>query len=697
MRSYFRRLYLQVIALFLLSILLVQTAVAETAQDTVSLIERILNDPMLPRSVKGARLVLKDKHSKREGDYLTGDSIDYDITNIGLNSSVNKAHIYPRATNTFDISIFFANDDQIEAIMEPKWEKLELGWDAFVSRYWPGLERLDDWRREISRYRPGRGLFTIRYVLKDKDAQVFSVDVDIRLADGKIGGVSTLDKRPLLTSNPVTLAPSQDTLLAAARKAWMDSRAKTSLHNLRFLDKNRFIFLAPTGGISIHYSSNLLAETDDSKTVVINADYDEIAGKTQITSVISQEELNKLNQRPYTQVEDTQPVWSANGEQLYFVTTRNIKGYPWWRRGTMEYSIALWRGSLQNNGLMVIDPIKVQTGNYGLYDTPSPSPSGRYLAGSFGGNQKQLFVLDLQAGLFFLPQRDPKWRAALVKKWHLPPNQLTGDLPWDIKGVAWPSDENTLLIAMPFDWPDYDLFLAGHTPHKPPQLWDLKPLDVDRGDAILPCLAKDGKVIAYGHSVPQTTEQVKEDKPKKWQLVVTDFDKTTAKISDRRTLSLGSEPSSISWDSQGDRWLVVTVEKMIWVKESKGALQASRVNDLKWGEIALHPTSAAISPKDGRIAIAAELSQPQVDKKTEAIVVSTIFLWDGKSQEAQPLFNTSQNGLPRYEFPATKSPWARINGDVKKFGLSGMADPKFFVAEQPVLGAEDKTEGQQAP
>ncbi|MDQ3815035.1 MAG: hypothetical protein M3347_13940 [Armatimonadota bacterium] len=678
MKTNWRRVALQLTGLLLLGLWLVPAATAATLEDTVSLIKRILNDPMLPESVHGAQLVFKDKDPKKARDYLIADSLNYKILKVrGFNNSIDGAHIYPRDANTFDFSIFLVNEDQTEVSEEPDWAKLEPQWDAFVARYSPGLERISDWRRENWRS-GGRGLFTIQYALKDKEAQVFRVGLNIRLADGKIGGVGTSDMRPLLAGKPVPLAPSPDTLLAAFRQAWTASRAGTPLRNLRFWDKIRQIFPDGKGGAIFNYAINVLADTEDGKTLIINANYAESSAKIEISSVITQEELKQLQQRPYTRVEDARPVWSSDGQQLYFNTTRNVKGYPWWRRGSLVYSLA--RGQVTGDkaaGLVLIDPIKSVWGNYGLYGTASPSPFSRYLAGSFGGHQ-QLLVLDLQQGNFYLPRRDPKWHEALVKKWRLPPNQLTGDLPWEMQGIVWPPEENALLVAMPFAWPDYDLFLLKREPTQPPQMWDLVPLDADRGDAIWPCLAPSGKLLGYGHSVPQTREEVKADKSKQWQLVLSDFDAITAKLSHQRSQDLDSEPTSISWDNKSQRWLVVTKTAMLWVQEVEGKLQAAPVPALKWGDISLHPTAAAVSPQGDKIAVAAELSKPQVYEKTEAVVAATIFLWDGKSEQVQPLFDPSLNGLPRYVFPATGSPWARIKGDVQKFGLESIADPAYF-------------------
>lgn len=641
-------------------------------QATLQMLESILGDPMLPTNVHGLHLQQNTQRRKGILPYVLVDPNDL------RSNSVNQAHLFPRGGGAFDFDLFLANDDQTMGAKEPDWAKLEPQWDAFVARYWPGLERVSDWRREILRYRPGRGLFTIQYALKDKEAEVFRVMLDIRLSDGKIGGVATSDVRPLLAGQPVISAPSPEALLASFRQAWTATNTTTPIHNLRFYDRSRDIFPDPQGGARFIYQINILAEDEKNQELIINASYDEKAGTTKIGPVSTQEELNQLHQQPYTNVADTKPAWSSDGKQLYFATTRNVTGYPWWQRGTLVQSIAVAQMSGgKATSLELISPIKTMRGDYGLYDAPSPSPSNHYLSGAFGGNQDHLFVLDLQAGNLYLPQRDPKWRESIAQKWHLPPNQLTGELPWQMKGVVW-SSENSLLVSMLFDWPDYDLFLLKHQPAKPPQEWDLSPLDVDRGEAILPCLAQSGKVVAYGHSVPQTRSEVKEDKPKQWQFVVASFDAPTAKLGESRSLNLSSEPLSIAWDSINNRWLVVTQREMLWAKEVKGQLQSLPITGLKWNETPLHVTAAAISPQDGKVAIAAELATPKIYEQSKCVVQATIFLWDGKTSQVQPLFDPSVNGLPRYIFPESKNSWAKIVGDVKKFGLSGIVD---FVAQ----------------
>jgi hypothetical protein len=126
---------------------------------------------------------------------------------------------------------------------------------------------------------------------------------------------------------------------------------------------------------------------------------------------------------------------------------------------------------------------------------------------------------------------------------------------------------------------------------------------------------------------------------------------------------------------------------MLWIKEENGKLSSTKTEiNLKWGEIGLKPTSAAVSPDGSKIAVAAELDKPQVYEKTECVARSLIFLWDGKSEQVTPAYDPSLNGIPRYTFP-NGSPWAKIVGDVKKFGLEGVADPAYFVTPPSTISA----------
>lgn len=671
-------MYFRILVKFLLTFFVIVTARQSLAAPTIfeaeNLLRAILKDPIMSQGMQSAQLKFVEKKSIESGKNTQMELLEYDLTGIKLGSGINKANISSRDKKTFDIDIFLANGDQTVVSKEPDWEKLQPQWDAFVARYWPGLERLNDWHREILRYRPGRGLFIIQYALKDKEAKVFRVMLDIRLSDGKIGGVATSDVRPLLAGQPVLAAPSPETLLESFRQAWAASHAKTPIQGLSFSDKSRDVFPDPLGGARFVYQLNIIAQDDKMQELIINAVYDEKTGTTQIGSVLTQKELDEIHQRPFTTVIDNNPAWSNDGKQLYFSTTRNVEDYPWWQRGSIVQSLAVSQVTGNKAGsLQIVSPIKTQRGDYGLYDAPSPSPSNRYLAGTFGGEDGKLFALDLQQGIFYLPQRDPKWREALAQKWHLPPNQLTGELPWQVKGIVW-SSENSVLVSMLFDWPDYDLFLLKHQPTQPPQKWDLLPLNVDRGEAIIPCLARDGKVIGYGHSVPQSRAEIKEDKPKQWQFVVSNFDTATAKLNKGHSFNLSSEPLSIAWDSIRNRWLVVTEKELLWVEEVKGQLQSLPIGQLKWDEKALHITAAAISPQNGEIAIAAELSTPNVYEQSQCVVQGTIFRWDGKTPQVQPIFEPSLNGLPRYKFPNSKNSWAKIVGDVKKLGLGGIVD-----------------------
>lgn len=247
---------------------------------------------------------------------------------------------------------------------------------------------------------------------------------------------------------------------------------------------------------------------------------------------------------------------------------------------------------------------------------------------------------------------------------------------------------------------DPNLYVARWEKNKPPQELELVPVVVELGDDVLPRLTLDGKSLAWARKIYKRERDKAPGEKDRWQFLLADFDadklatkaprpepgqviyETTAiaalNTHNRRSLDLPDEPLSIAWDEPNKRWLVVTRSQVLWMREEDGQLKSEAAPALKWKNIALRPTSADVS-STGKIAIAAELETPQVYEKTECVVRSLIFGWDGLATSVEPLYDPSLNGLPRYTFPATGSTWARVVGDAKRLGLEGSVDAATFV------------------
>ncbi len=676
-------------------------AKAATQEQILALITRILNDPMLPESAHGARLEAEPEAGHR---FIKYKLINAGKIPTGIWGNFYSCALYPRDDDVFDFSISLAPDDVSEVTEEPDWNRMEAQWDAFIARHWPhlGLERLDDWRREIFRYASGSQSFSIQYAVRRQEALLFRVILNIRLADGKIGGVATQQADVLaLSQNRVVPPPPDKQAILSAFVHVLQQRHEQALgevparaaewpelRNLRITNTWRFT-MCVNDQIVFDTAVNLQGETPDGKIFIVSGSYFEQAGlpparRIENLSIVSQERLDEMHQRPFTRVIDSEPQWSADGRRLYFVTTRDPRGRPWWQRAIIPYvpSLAVYDPrSSANAPLTLFRPVKLQGTDAGIYGHPSPSPSGRYLAGTGPTAEQKLFVLDAQSGTVYLPRRDPSWSRTLQEHFSLPPEAVPQGPHWVIERAQWLADESGLLLAMYADWSDLDLYLIRHNPANPPQTWEVTPVLAERGDDTLPCLSNGERTLAWANKpFVRSTAAGATSQPEQWNFIVADFDRVTGRISNRRTLQLRAKPDSISWDERSKRWLVVLENGMVWIKEQNSALQAASVAELSWEGMPLKPIFAAVAPQGGRIAIAAELSQSRVYDNTQCVVASAIFLWDGQNLQVRPLFDPSLNGIPRFTFPSSHTTWARIIGDVGQFGLDRIADSSYFGA-----------------
>lgn len=532
----------------------------------------------------------------------------------------------------------------------------------------------------------------MQYALKEEQVEALQVTINVRLSDGKINGVSTQDSRYLLQGAVIPPAPSETNLIAATQLA-LKQKTPQKFTDYRFSVLRRKVGKKPgTQQIQFSDSGYLTAVDSDNKPYIIVFDYDEKTGTGTVSDVYPKSDLDNFRQKPLTQVSDTSPSWSADGKQLYFVSTRDAKDRSWWNRGTVAFLQALALNQVSTDNVQFLSPLKTTGGDYGLYDSPCVSPDGRYLAAKLGNDQGHLFILDLQKGILHIPERDPAWldktldtagasekQSQYYKKFIL---QDGDQMQWISNGTQWLKDDNFLYAGW-LNGKGNGIYLCKKVLSKPFQNWDILEIQRDKGDDVLPCLSSQEKVLSWAYQDPPQRKQKGEattpETLQQWHFVTADFEAAKAGVSNLNQTDLPNEPASISWDEHTRRWLIVTVKnELLWVQNEAGKLTKAKVlAPLTWNDNKLHPTSAAVSPDGNHIALAAELEEPIVYSKTECVIHSMIFDWDGKSTSVKPLYDPSLNGMLRYIFPATNSQWAKVEGNLKKFGLQDVVDPDF--------------------
>jgi hypothetical protein len=665
---------------------------AASKEETLALAQKILSDPMLPGSFQGAKISGQVSHKPSKDE----DWESYDLLIHGKSDSLSRISLFPGAPNDYEFLLFLNNGEDL-APRPPvtDWDKMVPQWDAFVNRYWPGLHRISDWKTEIWRH-SGSGTFSIQYVLTEQKMELFRVVLDIRLVDGKVGGVGTENNRYLLKGKPIPTPPSDEQIISAVRDVLKEKQypATTDLTSAKMSidDVRRWALPVPNMGTQILESGNINAVDAKGDIYIITFDYLESKQAAGILTIKTQQELDDFRQKPLTQVDDKQPSWSPGGKQLYFVTSRRASDQPWWTPVAFQYAIAV--NQVGTDNLQYISPLKTKHGDYGLYQSPQVSADGQYLAAGLGSNAANLFILNMQRGILHIPERDPAFLIRQQKELGLSDAFLLmtqsmfrsdgNKYPWISRGIQWLANGDFLYLGW-LNGGGKQIFLARKTSIDPGQVWDAWPVYQKRGDDTLLCLSPDEKVLSWAHQEPPPTKAEREkgdNAERPWQFVTADFDTEKAGVSNLNKVDLPDKPASISWDSQGKRWLVVTEKnELLWVQKTDGKLTVTKVLlALTWNNTQLRPTSAAVSPDGNHIALAAELENPVAYSQTECVVRSMIFDWDGKSTFVKPFYDPSINGIPRYIFPASGSTWAEVEGNLKKWGLQDMVDPAFVAA-----------------
>ena len=674
-------------------------------QAALQLVRKILRDPLVAPKARNASLVFVREEadtiltisrykviSTRQSRWQVGGCEFHTLNSSGRDSSFNLA---------------LDNSDATPSSKQPQWERLVLQWDAFVARYWPGAGRITNWQEQRWRFQSSQPVFVLHYVLKNQEVQAMTISLKVRLTDGKIGGIYALDFRGDWFRKPIPPRPSiaKVTALVPAAlpkyKYWPKGQSITNLRavastrhhsrlgisNAEIYKQNRFGF-----NTTVTYHGTTLR----GEKVEVRVEYDEVRRSLHVKSIqlLQPEVLGK----PFTPVVDGRPVWSQI-KQLWFSSTRDVSGRPWWERDSIVLSTAVLSDVGEaESPLRFVRPLKPDKADFQAYAQPLPSPNGKYLAAAQGPRDNELFFLDLTRGLLFFPEPSAAIKSAALRQ-GIRPEDIE-PLRLQIAGAAWLPSENGLVLSLTNKDRDPNLYVARWEKNKPPQEMEIVPVVVELGHDVLPELNADGKRLAWARKLYKRERDKQPGEKDQWQLHVAGFDadnlvtkapppqpgqvvyETTAiaalNTRDRRSLGLPDEPLSIAWDEVQKRWLVVTRSQVLWVREEEGQLKSQAAPALSWKGIALRPASADVS-REGKIALAAELATPQVYEKTECVVRSLIFAWDGSSTSAQPMYEPSLNGLPRYVFPNTRSTWARIVGDPKRLGLDGSVDPATFL------------------
>lgn len=685
-------------SLFLVTLILSNVALcgncyATSKQDILVLAQKLLSDSLVPTYFQGAKI--SEKMSHKPSDKEKWES--YDILTQGKRDSLSRIALFQRAPDTYDFRIILDNlnnNSGGESVTD--WDKMVPKWDAFVARYWPNTHRISDWQNEIWR-RSGSGTFTIQYVFVKQNLELFKVSLNIRLSDGKIGGISTRDTRFLFRDKKIPPPPTNEQIFKAVRKALREKKKGFSEAKITKSEIRRSIFAVPDGRKFIVDSGNLWITDVEGKTYIITFDYGEKSQLAEVSYITTQKELDNFRQKPLTQVDDKQPSWSADGKQLYFVTSRRASDQPWWTPIAFQYAIAV--NQVGTDNLQYISPVKTKLGDYGLYQSPQISPDSRHLAAGLGSDEAYLFILNLTKGLLHIPQRDPAFLVRQQKEFGLPDAFLTmtqsmfrddgNKYPWISKGFQWLANGDFIYLGW-LNGGGEQIFLARKTSDDQGQVWDVWPVHQKQGEETLLCLSSDEKVLSWAHQEPEWKKKKEDkdasDKPYPWQFITANFDVSKPGVSNLIEIDLPDKPASISWDSQRERWLIVTEKnELLWIQKTDGKLTVTKVLlPLTWNDNKLRPTSAAVSPDGNHIALAAELEKPVTYSKTECVVRSMIFDWDGKSTFVKPFYDPSINGISRYHFPATNSTWAKVEGNLKGLGLQDIIDPDFVMpADNP--------------
>jgi hypothetical protein len=625
-----------------------------------------------------------------------------------LYSSPDTVAVRNHLDNSYDFRLFI-DSPVVEAMGEVNWNQMVPEWDGFISRCWPqlsrSLKRSVDWRTALRDYNANRGVFSLDYHLVQDSIRLVRLNLEIRLADGKITTIYLTDDRHLLKQQKSKSPPDIHTLTSAVQRSLsthpLYSGSKQSVNKqmpLKIISTSRFFMLGDNGTKTLH-SNLLLRGSVSGRSMDFNAIVNEQNSKVvMLQSAESPPALPQVKESsfethsliPVSEIYDSYPAWFQGGtidnsqrksnrsEMLIFNTSRNATGRPWWERKSSLKSSVLLSYKNGTPSLEILRPMKPLGPDLQNYGNGLVSPSGHLVGLTLLDQQNALGLLDLKKGRFLLPLGFNKASEKIREKF---PHRLGEQNKFTLRpmGCAWLLDD--YIIASFYGSKDQDLYLLRVNNTEETEL-EIERITSLPGDDVLPHVGNNGKSLAWFHNrcsagdLPTYSQEdtCEED----WQFVVAGFDTSLKKVSNPLFLKLDSAPRSAAWDADSKRWLVVTATKLLWVKETDDQLLATETKPLTWNGRIVHPTSVAISPLSGKIAIAAEIEKPLFIEEARITILSLIFSWDGKSEGVTPMFDLKINDLPRYKFPDTGIPWATVHGDISRFGLEKTIDQEPF-------------------
>lgn len=262
------------------------------------LMRKMLKDPLMPDAIRAATV-------KLEGYDSWSDAFKCALLTRRVASSTNQASLWVSKSNDLSIALFLTNDDVIENHKEPDWKSLQPKWDAFVNRYWPALRRTNSWDKALSSYAPGRGLFKLKYRADRQGIEIATLELEIRLADGRIGGLRLQDRTNEfmldLKSAVIPPAPSHQRILQAIPKALLQAESSAvyqqkgvwirtkKLQRLKIIERSRG-YIRPKNKAGFDHAVSFVkvaGSSSDGSTFIFEATYDEKSNVATVTSNIA--------------------------------------------------------------------------------------------------------------------------------------------------------------------------------------------------------------------------------------------------------------------------------------------------------------------------------------------------------------------------------------------------------------------------
>ena len=634
-------------------------------------IRNLFSDPLFPAYYRGCRTV-KEEGFLPDGVeyYLVPESVDVSKDHWKALDSIFVGVGEKQSPGQFYFSVFLTNSDARESEEKIDWEAKSKQWDAFIARHWPGvpLVRETDWKDALANY-GSRGVMRIFYSYRVEDVSFYDVELDIRVADGLIGGLGGGGYGASLKQRKLTPAPVRSEVAEAVLARFKALRGKT-LRDYKIVSYERDAAREYVKGKAkqipgFMISLEVQGRNEAGELEMVNAEYFEESKKVDIvgSEIVDELEDDAEPAKPLTYVADGVPFWNADGKEMFFATTREAKDRPFWLRGavTSVKSIARYRADQPSAPLELIRPVKPEATNQPDMDGYSlgvPSPSGKYLAMTTDGAPARLFILDMQSGAVHNPRKD--WSRDPELAARIPPSARSRGIGWAIAGCAWLPDESGLLLALYKDR-DVNFYLTTWQTGTPPEALHLNPVNVDEGDDILPCFSGDGQRLAWISKSTVAAQNPNEPDTESWKFVVGNYDDAKAKISSQQqmqtvitdglSVDVPANPRSVAWDSKKQRWLVAGDGYLMWISRAGDALKTEKFASLAWQQKTLKPIAAAVS-SDGRIAVTATLPEELalMDEENASVTTQIVFAWDGEHKEVELLYAPGQNNLKRFGF-----------------------------------------------